>query len=155
MNIETRDFGAMEVSEEQIFEFPNGVYAFEDAKSFALIELEKGHYPAWLQCTDNIRPCFIVFDPQLICKDYEVVLNSGEKAVLEVGENTSLKVLCIARVPEDYKETTVNLKSPIVINMDTKKAVQVILPKNYPYRQPVFKNSISETNETSEDEKED
>ena len=47
MKIETRDFGTMEISEEQILEFPNGIYAFEDAKRFALIELEKGHYPAW------------------------------------------------------------------------------------------------------------
>ena len=123
----------MEISEEQILEFPNGIYAFEDAKRFALIELEKGRYPAWLQCIDNIRPCFIVFDPWLICKDYEITLNSGEKAMLGVNDKTNLQVLCIARVPEDYKETTVNLKSPIVINMDTKKAAQVILPKNYPY----------------------
>lgn len=144
MKIETRDFGSMEVSEEQIIEFPNGVYAFEEARRFALIELEKGHYPAWLQCIDSIKPCFIVFDPWLICKDYEITLNSGEQAMLEVDGKTNLQVLCIARVPEDFKETTVNLKSPIVINMDTKKAMQVILPRNYPYRQPIFKNNETE-----------
>lgn len=134
----------MEVGEEQIFEFPNGIYAFEDARRFALIELEKGQFPAWLQCIDSIKPCFIVFDPWLICKDYEITLNSGEKAMLEVGDKTNLQVLCIARVPEDFKETTVNLKSPIVINMDTKKAMQIILPTNYPYRQPIFKNTETE-----------
>lgn len=144
MKIETRDFGTMEVGEEQILEFPNGIYAFEDARRFALIELEKGQFPAWLQCIDSIKPCFIVFDPWLICKDYEITLNSGEKAMLEVGDKTNLQVLCIARVPEDFKETTVNLKSPIVINMDTKKAMQIILPTNYPYRQPIFKNTETE-----------
>lgn len=144
MKIETRDFGSMEVSEEQIIEFPNGIYAFEEARRFAFIELEKGHYPAWLQCIDSIKPCFIVFDPWLICKDYEITLNSGEQAMLEVDGKTNLQVLCIARVPEDFKETTVNLKSPIVINMDTKKAMQVILPRNYPYRQPIFKNNETE-----------
>ncbi|MBD5103881.1 MAG: flagellar assembly protein FliW [Ruminococcaceae bacterium] len=144
MKIETRDFGTMEVSEDQILEFPNGIYAFEDARRFAFIELEKGQFPAWLQCIDSVKPCFIVFDPWLICKDYEITLNSGEKAMLEVDEKTNLEVLCIARVPEDFKETTVNLKSPIVINMDTKKAMQVILPSNYPYRQPIFKNDETE-----------
>lgn len=134
----------MEVSEEQIIEFPNGIYAFEEARRFAFIELEKGHYPAWLQCIDSIKPCFIVFDPWLICKDYEITLNSGEQAMLEVDGKTNLQVLCIARVPEDFKETTVNLKSPIVINMDTKKAMQVILPRNYPYRQPIFKSNETE-----------
>lgn len=149
MKIETRDFGTMEVSEDKVFEFPNGIYAFEDSKRFALIELEKGQYPAWLQCVDSVKPCFIVFDPWLICKDYEITLNSGEKAMLEVKDDTNLQVLCIARVPEDFKETTVNLKSPIVINMDTRKAAQVILPKNYPYRHPVFKNITNETEKES------
>lgn len=144
MKIETRDFGTLEISDDQIIEFPNGIYAFEESKRFTIIEIEKGQYPVWLQCVDSIKPCFILFDPWLICKDYEVTLNSTEKAMLSIKDDTNLQILCIARVPEDFKETTVNLKSPIVINMDTKKAMQVILWKNYPYRQPIFKNDESE-----------
>lgn len=144
MKIETRDFGTLDISDDQIIEFPNGIYAFEESKRFTIIEIEKGQYPVWLQCVDSIKPCFILFDPWLICKDYEITLNSSEKTMLEVNEKTNLQVLCIARVPEDFKETTVNLKSPIVINMDTKKAMQVILLENYPYRQPIFKNSDNE-----------
>ena len=49
-----------------------------------------------------------------------------------------LLVLAIARVPEDYKDTTVNLKSPIVINIAENIGTQVILPTDYPFRFPVF-----------------
>ena len=37
LNIETRDFGTIEVKEEDIYDFPNGLYAFEENKRFALL----------------------------------------------------------------------------------------------------------------------
>ena len=144
MEIETRDFGKVEVREEDIINFPDGIYAFDEAKHFALIAPQENKYPMWLQCTDCLKPCFIVFDPKLFCEDYEVTLNDSEKSLLKAGEDTKLQVLCIAHVPEDFRDTTVNMKSPIVINTENKLAMQVILPHNYPYRQPIYKKQEQE-----------
>ncbi len=144
MEIETRDFGKVEVSEDSIISFPDGIYAFDEAKHFALIAPKENEYPMWLQCTDCLKPCFIVFDPKLFCSDYKITLNDGEKAALKITENTNLQVLCIAHVPEDFRDTTVNMKSPIVINTDDKLGVQVILPHNYPYHQPIYKKTEKE-----------
>ncbi len=96
MEIETRDFGKVEVREENIISFPDGIYAFDEAKHFALIAPKENEYPMWLQCTDCLKPCFIVFDPKLFCNDYNVTLNDSEKSLLKVTENTKLQVLCIA-----------------------------------------------------------
>ena len=93
----------------------------------------------WLQCIDSLRPCFIVFDPEIFCKDYKVELSGSERTMLKLKEDSTVRVLCIANVPEDFRETTVNMKSPIVINEDEKTAMQVILSENYPYRQPIYK----------------
>lgn len=147
MEIETRDFGRVEVKEEDIINFPDGVYAFDEAKHFALIAPKENEYPMWLQCTDSLKPCFIVFDPKLFCGDYEITLNEGEKSMLKVTDIKRLQVLCIANVPEDFKDTTVNMKSPIVINKENKLGMQVILPHNFPYRQPIFKKSEQEANQ--------
>ena len=141
MKIETRDFGTMEVSEEQLITFPDGLYAFEDSKHFALIAPKENKYPMWLQCTDSLKPCFIVFDPQLFAENYQISLGEGEKAILKINDDSKLMVLCIANVPEDFKDTTVNMKSPIVVNMDNKLAMQIILPHNYPYRHPIYQKS--------------
>ena len=42
-------------------------------------------------------------------------------------------------VPEDYKDTTVNLKSPILVNSEKMLAVQTIAAENYPIKFPIFK----------------
>ena len=144
MKIETRDFGTMEVSEEQLITFPDGLYAFEDSKHFALIAPKENKYPMWLQCTDSLKPCFIVFDPQPLAESYQTSLGEGEKAILKINDDSKLMVLCIANVPEDFKDTTVNMKSPIVVNMDNKLAMQIILPHNYPYCHPIYQKSEQE-----------
>lgn len=139
MKINTRDFGEVDISEEQLIHFPDGIYAFEDAKNFALYAPRENQYPMWLQCVDSLKPCFIVFDPELFSPDYEVELDVSEKTMLKINDASNLKVLCIAHVPEDFRETTVNMKSPIVVNQDERLAMQVILSKNYSYRQPIYK----------------
>jgi len=139
INIETRDFGAIEVKEEDIYDFPNGLYAFEDNKKFALLSpLGEGVYPMWLQSVDDPALCFIVFNPVLIDGGFTVVLADNERQLLGLGSDDNATALVIAKVPADYKHTTVNMKSPIVINKADRKAIQVILPLDYPFRMPVY-----------------
>ena len=137
--IMTRDFGKIEVDDNKIFTFPSGLFAFEDCHSFALISpLGEGVYPMWLQCTDSITPCFIVFDPELIDGSYSITLNSSEKKLLKIKDDSKVRCLSIAVVPEDYKKTTVNMKCPIVINTEENLAAQVILPEKYEIRLPIY-----------------
>lgn len=139
MIIKTRDFGEEEISEEVIIDFPNGVYAFEENKRFVLLSpCGEDKYPMWLQSVDNPNLCFIVFDPREFVPDYSVELDAETKKLL--GENSSeLDFLCMAVVPNEYINTTLNLKSPIVINSAEKKGVQVIAAENYPLKFPAFK----------------
>ena len=139
LNIETRDFGTIEVKEEDIYDFPNGLYAFEENKRFALLSpLGEGVFPMWLQSLDDPSLCFIVFNPVLIDGGFTVVLADNERSQLGLGDNDDAAALVIVKVPADYKHTTVNMKSPIVINKSAHRAIQVILPLDYPFRMPVY-----------------
>ena len=141
LNIETRDFGTIEVDENDVYDFPNGLYAFEDNKRFALLSpLGEDVYPMWLQSLDDPGLCFIVFNPVLIDEGFTVVLADNERSLLGLDSDASAMALVIAKVPADYKHTTVNMKSPIVINKDARKAIQVILPLDYPFRLPVYES---------------
>ena len=116
MEIMTRDFGKVNVDESKIFNFPSGLFAFEECRQFALLSpLGDGVYPMWLQSTENVTPCFIVFDPAIIDGAYKITLNSSEKKLLKIDDSSNVRCLSIAVVPEDYKKTTVNMKCPIVI----------------------------------------
>ncbi len=139
MIIKTRDFGEEEISEGVIIDFPNGVYAFEENKRFVLLSpCGEDKYPMWLQGVDNPNLCFIVFDPREFVPDYSVELDKETKELLK-ADGAELDLLCMAVVPDEYINTTLNLKSPIVINSETKKGVQVIAAENYPLKFPAFK----------------
>lgn len=139
MIIKTRDFGEEEISEEVIIDFPNGVYAFEENRRFVLLSpCGENKYPMWLQSVDDPNLCFIVFDPKEFVPDYSVELDGETKKLLEAGD-AELDLLCMAVVPNEYINTTLNLKSPIVINSAAKKGVQVIAAENYPLKFPAFK----------------
>ena len=141
IKIDSRDFGITEVDEKAVLEFPNGLFAFEDDRKFALLSpLGENTYPMWLQSTERKELCFIVFDPSLIDDSYGIILNESEKKILKVKDGDEIRRLAIAKVPEDFKKTTVNMKSPIVINPVTNTALQVILPLDYPFRHPIYES---------------
>lgn len=143
MIIKTRDFGEEEISEKVIIDFPNGVYAFEEDHRFVLLSpCGEDKYPMWLQSIDNQNLCFIVFDPREFVPDYSVELDEETKKILE-ADGAELDYLCMAVVPDEYINTTINLKSPIVINSAAQKGVQVIAAENYPLKFPAFKKGES------------
>ncbi|MGN1135039.1 MAG: flagellar assembly protein FliW [Oscillospiraceae bacterium] len=143
MILKTRDFGEEEISEEVIIDFPNGVYAFEENRRFVLLSpCGEDKYPMWLQSIENQNLCFIVFDPKEFVPDYSVELDSEAKKTL-AADGAELDYLCMAVVPDEYINTTINLKSPIVINSAAKKGVQVIAAENYPLKFPAFKKGES------------
>jgi flagellar assembly factor FliW len=145
MLINTRDFGEIEVSDENLLTFPVGVFAFEEAKQFALLSpLGEEVYPKWLQATHDFAPCFIVFDPAIVNEDYfdTVKLDAQDVKLLKISggltDNNDIRLLVIATVPEDFKKTTLNMKAPIVINVGERLAVQAILTADYDFRLPLY-----------------
>lgn len=140
MIVKTRDFGEQDISEDKIISFPNGIFAFEDEHRFVMLSpLGDDVYPAWLQSVDNENLCFIVFDPCQIVSDYSVTADEESLAAAQLGKDPQPHYLTLAVVPEDYKDTTVNLKSPILVNTERMLAAQTIAAENYPIKFPIFK----------------
>lgn len=140
MKINTRDFGEVEIDEKAVIEFPNGIIGFEDSKRYALIDpTGEGNYPMWLQSVEDVYPCFIVFDPNQINPGYSAEINTEEQKTLGIDETSAACFLVLATVPEDIKSATVNMRSPIVVNRDKNKAIQIVLNNlDYSFRQPLF-----------------
>ncbi len=138
MKIKTRDFGEMEINEDTIITFPDGIIGFEDTARYALISpLGEGVFPMWLQAVDSVEPCFVVYDPMEICPDYKFEISDEEQELLKMPDSNSYRCLAVAIVPEDYRKTTINLRCPIIINIKEKIAAQVILT-DYDFKTPVY-----------------
>lgn len=140
MTVKTRDFGEQDVSEDKIIKFPNGIYAFEDQHRFIMLSpLGENVFPAWLQSVDDENLCFIVFDPEQIASNYSVTADPESLEAVEYRSAGKLRYLVLAVVPEEYKNTTVNLKSPIIVNTEKMLAAQTIAAESYPIKFPIFK----------------
>ena len=140
LKIQTRDFGEQEIFEEDIIYFPNGLFAFEDCKRFVLFSpLGDEASPMWLQCVDSIKPCFIVFKPMDFISDYNPNPNSEDLEIIKLEKEEEIEYLSIAVVPNDYKNTTLNIKSPIIINRNKKLALQTVLQEDFDLRFPLYK----------------
>ena len=129
MQIDTKYFGQIDVEEEKIIHFENGLFGFEEYKDYTILfDSEAGDNPffSWLQSTTEKSLAFPVVNPQKVQEDYDPVV---EDALLEeLGEfgEGELVVLLLATVPADVKKTSVNMKAPLVIHAGNRKGVQLI-----------------------------
>jgi flagellar assembly factor FliW len=135
MVIETKDLGNVEIKEKDIIHFPQGLYGFENARNFVLLLGNGGDNPfLWLQCTDNREPRFVVIDPFLVLKDYNVSAASVAP-LISLKDEKNMRLLVIATVTAGAKEVYVNLKCPIVLNAQDNIAMQIILDNDdYPIK---------------------
>lgn len=153
VTVETTRFGSLEtveVSEDAMLTFPEGLPGFEDLTEFALIE-EAGFWPfSWLQPIAESQLGFVLMDPALFIADYAPDFNVQELACLETVPDDLLELRCILVVPSDPKAATANVKAPVVINRRAQRGKQVILMDDkYALRHPVFADSSDESRELS------
>lgn len=137
MKFKTRDFGEVETSEEQLIEFVEPILGFEEYKKFiVLYDEEIGNQMIWLQSTEEPDLCFILTDPSLLLSDYSPKLPSRLDEVLGDGD-----YMCwvIAVIRKEHNKSTVNLKSPVIVNLENKRAVQIILDEDFPVRYPLMR----------------
>jgi len=129
MQINTRVFGEISIEDDKIITFVNGLVGFPDLKDFALIfDPEKSDSKGiqWLQSVQEPGFAIPVIDPLAIVPDYNPqVADEWLKPLGEI-ETDKLFVLVTVTVPADLTKMTVNLKGPIVIHAETRKACQVI-----------------------------
>ena len=140
MLINTAVMGQIDVDTEQIFHMPDGLYGFERESKYALItKQDEGVTLMWFQAVGENSPCFVVFNPFDIIDGYDPVLEASDLRFLGADDIDDLLFFVIAVVPEDISQITVNLKSPIAVNKNDRRARQVILAnREYPIKFPLF-----------------
>lgn len=129
MLVKTRHFGEVNLDEEKIIYFEQGILGFEDCKRYAILyDNEGGERPdiSWLQSLDEPGLAIPVISPFIIKPDYNPTVE--DELLNSVGEITpdNLVVLVSVTVPGDVTKISANLKAPFVINSDIKKGCQVI-----------------------------
>lgn len=129
MNISTKYFDDVSISEQDIIYFKEGIFGFENFKKYIIIEFESGSDNLLcLQSIDDEELAFVLMNPFNLMSEYKPQLSDSDIEDLDIDENTEgvlYYVICV--VKDSISESTVNMKCPIVINPKSKMAKQIIL----------------------------
>lgn len=142
MKINTRIFGEIEIADEKIITFENGIIGFPDLKRFTLLHDEEKGKTAGIRFLQSIEePGFAmpVMDPFVVKEDYAPEVEDELLAGLGELTDENILVLVTVTIPSDLTQMTVNLQGPFIINVDERKACQMIVDANdYPVKYPVY-----------------
>lgn len=130
MLVKTRCFGEIDLGEDKILTFENGIMGFEDYKKFTILyDNEEKDTPviSWLQSLDEESLAIPVINPLLVKPDYNPVIE--DELLASLGELTeeNLVILLSVTATAEIEKITANLKAPFIINADTKKGCQLIV----------------------------
>lgn len=142
MKFETIKFGEIDVAEERIFNFVLPIIGFDMLKKFVIIEPGQENLFKWLQSVEDPTLAFPIISVSSLNIDYSIDLPDNVVEMLGVTSVESLFVMNITSIPQDDpKGTTINLLAPLIFNIDTQKAGQVVLSgTGYDISYPMFKN---------------
>ena len=146
MLINTKCVGEVDIADEKIVYFPDGILGFEELKRYTLIfDVKKNGEKAkiaWLQSVDEPELALPVINPFEVKQDYDPIIPN--QLLKKLGNVTpeNVVVLLIVTVPTDISKTTANLKAPIIMNSDTCKGAQIIVEnKDYIIKYPIIKKN--------------
>ena len=131
MNIKTTRFGEIEINDDKIIEFEQGIPGFDEEKQFVIIPYDEKRPFLFMQSVKQEDLAFLIINPFLIFADYEFEIDDASIEDLTVKQSEDLLIYTIITMNEgDIKQMTTNLVAPIVINKENNKAKQVVLEKS-------------------------
>ena len=139
MLIQTARFGAVQIGEDDILTFTEGILGFNQLRKFVLLDDPEDEIFAWLQSCELPDIAFPVLEPDLFATHYKISLTKSELEFLELKSLEGSRSFCIITIPEDPTLMTANLKAPVIINIKTRRARQCVLQDNdLAIREPIF-----------------
>ncbi|HSR50127.1 MAG TPA: flagellar assembly protein FliW [Acidobacteriota bacterium] len=140
--LQTTRFGQIDYRDKDVVEFSEGMPGFAQLKRFLLIEGPDYQPFKFLQSVQEPSISFPLLTPQTVDSDYHFELPKKERRALELERPEDAVVLCIVTIDEDPSKATINLFAPVVINLQTRRASQVILfNSSHPVAAPLVRET--------------
>jgi len=125
MKLETRNFGEIEILEEDVIDFIEGLPGFPEDKRFVILSEDDGPI-SFLQSVDGGDVSFVVVDMLAFKPDYNPIVDENHIQDLGKYHPEKFMIYNIATIFDNLADSTVNLKAPIVVNAVDKKAKQIV-----------------------------
>jgi flagellar assembly factor FliW len=108
-------FGAVEVDEREVIEFPDGLIGLGGHR-WALLDRNPGTGFFWLHCVEDPALALPVVPPLLFFPDFKLELGEEDRATLGLEDLAKADVYVTVRAMPNPLETTANLRAPLVVH---------------------------------------
>tara|TARA_Y100000031_G_scaffold103927_1_gene114317 strand:+ start:178 stop:687 length:510 start_codon:yes stop_codon:yes gene_type:complete len=127
MLIKTTRFGEIEIAEEEVVHFPDGILGFEKIHDYVIISQGEEDLLKWLQAVTEPGLAFIIIKPEEFLFSYELDIPEEDVKFLDLKKPEDVLIFAIVTVPDDPRQMTANLQGPLIINKTNRQARQVII----------------------------
>lgn len=135
--INTTRFGEIEIDEDKIIKFVESLPGLPKSQNFVLLPHKEESPFMWFQSTELPELAFVVMNPFVCVESFNPQIAVDDLSILGFKKypDSDAMVLGLVSIPEDPKEMTINLIAPILLNLQTKAAKQIVLEnEDYPIK---------------------
>lgn len=130
MQIATSRFGLIDIEADDLLLFPMGLAGFEHIQHWVLLADGDNDAVAWLQSVQHPEVALAVVSPRRFVPDYQIRVSRGQLSGLELTSEQDAYVLAVLARHEG--KLTLNLKAPLVLNLDSRLGRQIIASDEQP-----------------------
>jgi flagellar assembly factor FliW len=117
MKWNNRQFGEMEYDEKHVLTFPQGLIGFEENRKFLIVHDEDSEPFRWLVSLDDEDLSFPLVE----------LSNDQTELFRKYFSQENVTLFAVVSIKPEIEDSTVNLKSPLVIESNNRTGHQVVL----------------------------
>jgi flagellar assembly factor FliW len=112
--IESSRFGALEIPEEAVLEFPRGLIGLGGVR-YTLLDRRPGSGFRWLHSLEDPALALPVVDPRRFFAAFALVLSEEDRELVGAPDLAAAEVYVTVRAAPDPADVVVNLRAPLVV----------------------------------------
>lgn len=135
MDVFTTRFGVLSVQPQDEIVFEQGLIGLEDCKHWVVLTDSSNPALGWLQNLEQSHIAVGIVSPRRFVPSYQLRVDRADLRTLGLTTVRDAEVVVIAsRHPEGL---TLNLRAPLVINVEKRLACQVVSKDEHPVQYPL------------------
>ncbi len=131
VNLLTEKFGNLCIGKENIITFENGMLGFEELKQYVIVDIEECLPFEWLVSVKDPLVAFPILNPTPFFSDYNPMKYINDMQSLLIKDKKNVEIFCTVTLGNNPSDITINLKGPVIINMENKKGKQFVVSEDY------------------------
>ena len=129
--VNTLRFGEVEVAEDKVVHFAEGIPAFEDEHEFVIVPYDEESPYVFLQSLTTPDLAFLMTVPFVFFPDYAFELDDENQGKLNLYKQEDMLIYTLITVNGgQVQDMTANLMAPVVINTVNMQARQIVLDRS-------------------------